>query len=81
MAALLVAYGRGVERGASLGRVSNLAVAPTVLRLLGLPVPPQMKAAPIPQLLRGIDETARPGSTAPAETSEAPASRGKEDRK
>lgn len=50
MAAFLVAYGRGVERGASLGRVSSLEVAPTVLRLLDLPIPPQMKAAPIAQL-------------------------------
>ena len=52
MAALLVAYGRGVRSGASLGRVSSLAIAPTVLRLLGLPVPPQMKAEPIADLTR-----------------------------
>ncbi len=52
MAALLVAYGRGVRSGASLGRVSSLAIAPTVLRLLGLPVPPQMKAEPIADLAR-----------------------------
>jgi hypothetical protein len=52
MAGILVAYGRGVRNGASLGRVSSLAVAPTVLRLLGLPVPPQMKTAPIKDLTR-----------------------------
>jgi len=58
MAGLLVAYGRGVRAGASLGRVSSLAIAPTVLRLLGLPMPAQMKAAPIPELTelgRGAD--------------------------
>lgn len=55
MAGILVAYGRGVRPGASLGRVSSLAIAPTVLRLLGLPVPGQMQAAPIPELT-GIDE-------------------------
>lgn len=51
MAALLVAYGRGVRNGTVLPRVSALSVAPTVLRLLALPVPPQMKAEPIAALL------------------------------
>lgn len=55
MSGLLVAYGRGVERGARLGRVSSLSVAPTVLRLLGLPVPEQMEAVPIKELLSGIE--------------------------
>lgn len=64
MAALLVAYGRGVRSGASLGRVSALQVAPTVLRLLGLPVPPQMKGVPIEGLTRLGD--ARPESDEPA---------------
>jgi hypothetical protein len=55
MAGLLVAYGRGVGRGLKLGRVSSLSIAPTVLRLLGLPIPAQMKSPPIPELIR-IDE-------------------------
>lgn len=54
MAALLVAYGRGVRNGTVLPRVSSLAVAPTVLRLLDLPVPEQMKAEPIEALLSGV---------------------------
>lgn len=58
MAAFLVAYGRGVRSGASLGRVSSLAVAPTVLRLLGLPIPAQMKTLPIGDLTRLGDEGA-----------------------
>lgn len=61
MAALLVARGRGVRPGAALGRVSNLQVAPTVLRLLGLAVPPQMKAPPIGELLQLGGEPARAG--------------------
>ncbi len=56
MAGILVAYGRGVRNGASLGRVSSLAVAPTVLRLLGLPIPSQMKAAPIADLTRTSEQ-------------------------
>jgi len=55
MAGMLVAYGRGVEAGADLGVVSSLAVAPTVLRLLGLPVPDAMSVAPIEALLEGLD--------------------------
>jgi hypothetical protein len=55
MAALFVAYGRGVRVGAELGVVSNLSVAPTVLRLLGLPIPEAMKAPPIAALGEGLD--------------------------
>lgn len=54
MAALLVARGRGVRPGTKLGRVSNLSVAPTVLRLLGLPVPAAMEAPVIDGLLVGV---------------------------
>jgi predicted AlkP superfamily pyrophosphatase or phosphodiesterase len=61
MAALLVAYGRGVRSGASLGRVSSLQVAPTVLQLLGLPIPGQMKAAPIAELTEFRDAVAKTG--------------------
>jgi hypothetical protein len=62
MAGLLVARGRGVLVGAQLGRISSLAIAPTVLELLGLPVPPQMKEPPIAELLHGIVQSdATPG--------------------
>lgn len=54
MGAVLVARGRGVRVGASLGVVSALQIAPTVLRLLDLPVPAQMTAPPIDGLLDGI---------------------------
>ena len=55
MAGLLVARGRGVLVGAELGRVSSLAIAPTILELLGLPVPEQMKEPPIAELLIGVE--------------------------
>jgi predicted AlkP superfamily pyrophosphatase or phosphodiesterase len=56
MAGLLVARGRGVLVGAELGRVSSLAIAPTILELLGLPVPEQMKEPPIAELLVGVEQ-------------------------
>ena len=60
MAGILLAYGRGVEAGTSLGTVSSLAVAPTVLRLLGLPIPTQMKTPPIEGLLRDLLKPSSP---------------------
>ena len=56
MAGIFVARGRGVLVGARLGRVSSLAIAPTVLELLGLPVPPQMKEPPIAELMIGVGQ-------------------------
>ena len=58
MAGLLVARGRGIRPGTKLGRVSNLSVAPTVLRLLDLPVPAGMEVPAIEGLLVGIAEQA-----------------------
>jgi len=60
MAGLLVARGRGVRAGSTIGTVSSLSVAPTVLALLDLPIPPQMKAPTIPELLFGIVEDTGP---------------------
>jgi len=54
MAGILVAYGRGVEPGSDLGSVSSLAIAPTILRLLDLPVPDPMATAPVEGLLGGL---------------------------
>ena len=69
MAGMLVARGRGVRPGTRIGRVSALAVAPTVLSLLGLPIPEQMKAPPIPELLVGVSQAAA-GSDAEADGTE-----------
>lgn len=52
MGGIFFAYGRGVEPGTLLGPVSSLAVAPTILRLLGLPIPAAMEVAPIEEILR-----------------------------
>jgi hypothetical protein len=60
MAGILVARGRGVAPGSTLGRISNLSIAPTILMLLGLPVPAQMKGSPIQELLQGIVPKASP---------------------
>ena len=59
MAGILVAYGRGVAgagKRSHLGSPSSLSVAPTVLRLLGLPVPAAMRAPVIDALLVGVEE-------------------------
>jgi len=71
MAGLLVARGRGVVPGTRLGRVSNLSIAPTVLRLLGLPVPETMAAPPIEALLAGVSAVEQSEGDAGAGSSEA----------
>ena len=75
MAGILLAYGRGVEAGTALGTVSGLAVAPTVLRLLGLPIPAQMTTPPIEGLLRdvpSVPSSLSRASGAPAESGDTP---------
>jgi len=47
MFALFVASGRGISPGSRVNRVRSLDVAPTVLSLLGLPVPDWMEGRPI----------------------------------
>jgi arylsulfatase A-like enzyme len=54
MGAIFVAFGRGAPPGASLGRVSALDVAPTVLALLGVPAPPELEGAAVPALVSGL---------------------------
>jgi predicted AlkP superfamily pyrophosphatase or phosphodiesterase len=51
MGALFLAVGRGAKSGAELGELRSLDVAPTVLRLLGLPVPDTMQGRAIAGLL------------------------------
>jgi len=58
MASILVAAGRGVKPGTRLPEVANVDVAPTVLRLLDVPVPGWMEGRPIAALLQGV-----PGAT------------------
>ena len=47
MGAIFLALGRGVAAGSAPGQVRALDVAPTVLSLLGLPVPDTMEGRPI----------------------------------
>ena len=62
MAGMLVARGRGVQPGSRIGRTSNLSVAPTILKLLGIPIPDQMKAPPIEEMLFGLGLESAAGS-------------------
>ena len=48
MGAFLAAIGRGVTAGARPGTVRAVDVAPTVLALLGVPIPAWMEGRPIP---------------------------------
>ena len=50
MGALFIAAGRGVQPGATLGEVRVIDVAPTVLALLGAPVPEWMEGRRLPEL-------------------------------
>ena len=43
-------------------RHSNLSVAPTILKLLGIPIPDQMKAPPIEEMLFGLGLESAAGS-------------------
>ncbi len=47
MGALFVAAGRGVPPGTKLGEVHALDIAPTVLALLGVPIPAWMEGRPL----------------------------------
>lgn len=51
MAAFFMALGRGVEGGTRLGTIRNVDVAPTVLALLGQPIPGHMQGRPIAAIL------------------------------
>jgi arylsulfatase A-like enzyme len=54
MSALFLAVGRGARPGAELGTLRALDVAPTLLALLGLPLPDWMEGRPI-EALRTAD--------------------------
>jgi hypothetical protein len=48
---MLAFYGSPIRRH-HFGQVNNLDIAPTLLTLMGIPVPPVMKGRPIPDLVR-----------------------------
>jgi arylsulfatase A-like enzyme len=51
MDALFIASGYGIQRGAKLDRISNLEIAPTIAKLLGVELP-TAKSKPLPALAR-----------------------------
>ena len=51
MAAVLIAAGRGVSAGSVLPPIQNVDIAPTVLALLGVPVPAWMEGTPVEGLV------------------------------
>lgn len=71
MAALFVAVGRGVPAGGRLGEVRTVDVAPTVLALLGQPVPEWMEGEPIAALVPPSAHGAPPVRPAAAPSSAA----------
>ena len=58
MGALFVAAGRGVPAGTKLGEVQAFDVAPTVLALLGVPIPVWMEGRPL-EAFRGSGSTSK----------------------
>ena len=51
---VLLAYGAGVRAGATLDDCDNLDIAPTLLTLLGLPVPPEMTGRVLAEAFDGL---------------------------
>ncbi len=58
MGAIFIAAGRGARPGTKLGRIRNLDVAPTVLALLGIPVPEWMEGSPLAAIVPSGDSIA-----------------------
>jgi hypothetical protein len=50
---LIILRGAGVRRGAQLGECTNLDLAPTMLHLLGLPIPAHMRGRVLEEALEG----------------------------
>jgi len=56
---LLVFYGAGIRRGVELKEVSPLDIAPTLLDLLDVPVPPVMKGRVLSEIWENLGRAAR----------------------
>jgi hypothetical protein len=48
---VLIMRGAGVRHGAQLGKCSNLDIAPTILHLMGLPIPSHMRGRVLEEAL------------------------------
>ncbi len=59
---LVILRGSGIRRGAELGECTNLDLAPTMLHLLGLPVPAHMKGRVLEEALEGPVRVSMPAA-------------------
>ena len=59
-AGVLIMAGPGVRAGASIGECSTLDIAPTLLTLLGLPIPPYMTGRVLEEALESDVRPIRP---------------------
>ena len=57
---ILIFYGAGIPRGLELAQYDNLNIAPTLMRVLGLPVPAEMRADPIREIVAEPQPAWRP---------------------
>ena len=48
---VLAFYGAGIAAGQQLGMYDTLSIAPTLMQVLGLPIPAEMRSAPIVEIL------------------------------
>jgi hypothetical protein len=59
---LIILRGAGVRRGAQLGECTNLDLAPTMLHLLGLPIPAHMRGRVLEEALEGPVQVSVPAA-------------------
>jgi predicted AlkP superfamily phosphohydrolase/phosphomutase len=48
---IIAFYGPGIPAGVELAACDNLMIAPTLMGLLGLPIPAEMKSEPLPEII------------------------------
>ena len=55
---IIMFYGAGIPRGVELSACDNLMIAPTLMTLLGLPIPSEMKSEPLREIV-AVERPAR----------------------
>lgn len=55
---MIIFYGAGIPQGVELSPCDNLNIAPTLMTVLGLPIPPEMKSEPIREITGTVAHTA-----------------------
>ena len=61
---IIMFYGAGIPRGVELASYDNLNIAPTLMRLLGLPVPSEMHSEPMREIVADAQAAWRPNMVA-----------------